>query len=338
MSVAQAQQSDSSTINSSAEQPVEQSSQDVLNEQNNSVAQASSDASEWLENLARASQTLNYQISFVLLKEGMDSRPYVWRHAVMQDGTQMEQLNLLNGPGSEMLRVNDQVSYFEANKRPYTLQSDALPGPIPSRLLQNPLSLKESYDFVTVGKERVSGRKAQHVRIVSRDKSRFGYNLWLDHETGLLLKMDLVDMSGQMLEQLQVTELIVSPDPHPFFASVDIEALPDVLSLTTVTRNRYAWDLSSLPVGMETVKRDVHRLPLTGSVVSYLLLSDGLVDVSVYIQDQKDAVEGDVLLRHESNTLLTRQMGDVQVTVVGKVPPKTANDIASSVVLNRGVQ
>ncbi|WP_205967804.1 MucB/RseB C-terminal domain-containing protein [Paraglaciecola sp. 20A4] len=292
----------------------------------------SDSAHGWLEKMAYAHRNLNYSISFVLLKPGVDSQPYLWRHGVSEQGVKMEQLNLLNGPGREVVRIGNKVSYFEPNVPPYSLQSNVINGPFPSEFFQQPDEIKASYDFVMVGRSRVSGRAAQQIRVVSKDKSRFGMNVWLDQETGLMLKMNLVDLNGQLLEQIQVTACHVTEQPDDFFEKIEPAMLPEVLELRPQAHTKAIWDIAYMPVGMVEVKRDIHRLPITGLSVEYVMLSDGLVDVSIYMREsQNDGINQDILLRHESDTLLTLNKGKLNVTVVGKLPPETANHIANSI-------
>ncbi|WP_339768479.1 MucB/RseB C-terminal domain-containing protein [uncultured Paraglaciecola sp.] len=292
----------------------------------------SDSAHGWLEKMAYAHRNLNYSISFVLLKPGVDSQPYLWRHGVSVQGVKMEQLNLLNGPGREVVRIGNKVSYFEPNVPPYSLQSNVINGPFPSEFFQQPDEIKASYDFVMVGRSRVSGRAAQQIRIVSKDKSRFGMNVWLDQETGLMLKMNLVDLNGQLLEQIQVTACHVTEQPDDFFEKIEPAMLPEVLELRPQVNTKPIWNIAYMPVGMIEVKRDIHRLPITGLSVEYVMLSDGLVDVSIYMREsQNDGINQDILLRHESDTLLTLNQGKLNVTVVGKLPPETANHIANSI-------
>ena len=301
---------------------------------NPSASRFTSDNTQaWLVKMAKAVSSLNYQISFVVLKPGADALPYLWRHGVTEEGVEMEQMNLLNGPGREVLRVGDQVSYFEPTIPPYSLRSSIINGPLPMAFLRDPIQLAASYDFITVGRSRVSGRAAQQIRVVSKDKSRFGFNLWLDQETGLILKFNMVDLQGQLLEQMQVTELQVSDNMHPYFERVEVAKLPDVIALPETAASPRQWEIGFLPQGMEAIKWDVHRLPITGDVVEYVMLSDGLVDVSVYLQNTPNQNNNDLVLRHESNTFLTRQQGQLLVTVIGKLPPQTADAIASSVKL-----
>jgi sigma-E factor negative regulatory protein RseB len=228
--------------------------------------------------------------------------------------------------------MGEKVSYFEPNVPPYSLHSNSINGPFPGEFLREPTKLTNSYDFVMVGRSRVSGRSAQQIRVVSKDKSRFGLNLWLDQETGLMLKMNMVDLKGQLLEQIQVTSLEVTETADPFFARIESAMLPEVLKVRSTTPLAEKWQITYLPVGMYQVKMDVHRLPVTGERVDYLMLSDGLVDVSIYMRDVAPAtVSQDVLIRHESDTLLTRRQGGINVTVIGKLPATTANNIANSI-------
>lgn len=288
----------------------------------------------WLNKMAEATRSLNFQLSFVVNKPGSDTMPYLWRHAVDENGVELEQLSLLNGPGREVLRIDNQVSYFEPNVPPYTLRSNTINGPLPMVLLQNPQRLLEGYDFILVGRSRISGRAAQQVRIVSKDKNRFGINLWLDQQSGLLLKLNTHDMQGQLIEQIQVTELEVTRTPHLFFSRIEPSQLPGILSVPQIEDMPQRWALNFLPLGMHRIKHDMHRLPLTGNVVEYMMFSDGLVDVSVYLQQASEqSGENEVLLRHESNTILTRRQGPLVVTIVGKLPAQTANAMVNSIVL-----
>jgi sigma-E factor negative regulatory protein RseB len=292
----------------------------------------SDSAQAWLAKMSNAVKTLNYTISFVFLKPGMDSEPYLWRHGVNDSGLQMEQLNLLNGPGREVVRIGNKVSYFEPNVPPYSLQSSIINGPFPSEFLQHPEKLMLAYEFIMVGRSRIAGRAAQQIRIISKDKSRFGLNVWLDQDTGLLLKMNIYGQEAQLLEQIQVTGLQVTKEPDPFFAKIEPEMLPEVVSFSPSTPLNSPWSMEYIPKGMSIVKRDLRRLSGSGEVVEYIMLSDGLVDVSVYLQDRvtnkpQDNLVGTV----QSDTLLNIEHGELNITIIGKLPAETANAIAKSI-------
>jgi len=286
--------------------------------------------SDWMLRLSKVVKTHNFQVAFVQSRVGRETTPFLWRHGIMQDGTTMEQLNLQNGPGRELIRVDGIVSVFEPDVSPYSLRSEFINGPIPSELLYHPDRLKSGYEFVSVGRARVAGRPAQQIRIVSRDNSRFSYQLWLDESTGMLLKLNMLDLQGGLLEQIQVTSLTMTDEPDDYFTRINQTSLPKPMAMVQKQSRPHSWQVGYLPNGMHEVRRDTRRLALTGQVVEYKMFSDGLVDVSVYVQPAADAVGEDLVLRHELSTFLTLTVGKAQVTVVGKIPLQTANAIATS--------
>lgn len=287
-------------------------------------------AEVWLQKLHQALHQLNYKMTFVVVKGDAQAKPYIWRHGIV-DGVQMEHLSLQNGPGSEVFRIGHKVSFFEPNSVPFSLQSNHINSPIPLQFFEAPLALKEAYSFVVVGRSRVSGRAAQQIRIVSEDNTRYNTTIWLDQDSGLLLKMDIMDVNGTLIEQLQVTSLDVTDEPDEYFSKIDQTRLPEITPLPDHSTVQFGWRLNFIPQGMKVIKKDRHRLASSRDVVEYVMLSDGLVDVSVYISQAKDAVKDSGWIKHESETLLSISNGNLEVTVVGKIPPETANKIASSV-------
>lgn len=317
-------------IINAAEDGQDAASAEAAGEAANGAQRQTMTVADWLGRMTYSTQHLNFQVTFVQSRAGQETLPYLWRHAVMEDGTDMEQLNLQNGPGRELIRVGDVVSVFEPDVPPYSLRSDYINGPIPSELLYHPQNLKQGYEFVSVGRSRVAGRPAQQIRIVSRDNSRFSYQLWLDEETGMLLKLNMLDLQGGLLQQIQVSSMTILDTPPAYFARVNQASLPDPMTLAPIQSREHRWEVDYLPTGMVEVRRDIRRLAMTGQVVEYKMFSDGLVDVSVYVQPATDALGSDLVLRHDLNTFLTLTDGKAQVTVVGEIPLKTANAIATS--------
>lgn len=285
----------------------------------------------WLQRLARQTDTLNYEVSFVLNIPGKDAQPFLWRHATMDEDTKIEQLSLLNGPGFENIRVNDVVSVFQPGYPPFSMYGNAIDGPIPDALLHDPQKLQKSYQFLLVGRNRISGRSAQQIRITSIDKTRYGYNLWLDEETGMLLKLNMHGLDGKLLQQIQVTQLRIDDRVTDVFSQLQKDNLPRVIDVINPPQRKHEWRVAFLPVGMKPVKQDIHQLAITGQVAEYSLYSDGLVNVSVYIQAATGVFQEDVNLSNGANTVHSRTDGKVQVTVVGDIPLVTAQRMAKSI-------
>ena len=283
-------------------------------------------ADDALSKLVRAMEQTAYDMSLIVYRPGSEPIPYVWRRGTI-NGERVELLNELNGPGAQILRFGKQVSYFEADKPAYTLAQEYVKGLLPHNLLHAPKTLAQAYDVIYVGRARVAGLSAHQLRIVSKDKSRYSYALWLDEASFLPVKFATFTLEGELLELVQVTHLNVTEDVHPDFAKIDRTTLPPVQHLNPSKDFVLKWTISKLPVGMQEIQRRVTRLAITGELVEHLLLSDGLVDVSVYLQPSGDVAQEDVLLRNQSETFLARVKDNVQVTVIGKIPAQTANTI-----------
>lgn len=294
------------------------------------VTPTTNSAAAWLSKLGHSLRSLNYRIAFVVTQSSGHSLPYLWRHGVV-DGVEMEHLSILNGPGREVFRIADKLSYFEPSVLPFSIRSSNINGPIPQQLFQSPQALTVGYHLLLAGKGRVAGLPAQQVRIVSKHQDRYSFNLWLERNSGLLLKMDMRNAEGKLLEQIQVTSLLITPAPDPYFAKIERAKLPPISPLPLRPSRPATWAFSSLPAGMQMVRRDARILAATGEPVEYALLSDGMVDVSVYLSKASTATIDTGWLQYEALTLLAVNKGVEAVTVVGKIPLETAKGIAAAI-------
>ena len=296
------------------------------------VANDTNPAKTLLLEMANAVHNRNFDASFVVVK-GKSMEPYRWVHA-KQGETELEHLSLLNGAGLEMIRVNDQVTYFEPQSEPYSLKTDSIAGPIPEVLFKDIQQLSEHYDFVLGGKGRIAGRAAQLVRIESKDEHKYNYWIWLDMESGLLLKAAYVNHQGEALEQLQLTHISVTEQPAPMLLEVLNRNFPTPLpenELEGVDSSSTNWEISWLPAGFELLKSDRHKLDLNNELTDYYLYSDGFVEISVFIQRPLPGKRLSGALTSGATTVYVHNGGNFDVSVVGNVPSLTAKAIAESV-------
>jgi sigma-E factor negative regulatory protein RseB len=288
-------------------------------------------AKVWLEQLSSSLKKLNFSTSFVVVKNNQ-AEPYHWYHGVDKQGTEFEILALLNGPRKDTLRKGNIVSYLEPDLQPYSVNSQQISGPIPSVFSANIDDLSQSYDFISVGKSRILGRSAQIIRIVSKDSNRYGYWLWLDQATGLLLKTALITRKGHLLEQIQFTHLEITDKPAVSLLSLAKAELPKVLELPKPQNaNDFAWQVNWLPLGFERIKADRHRISLTKQAVEFMQYSDGLVDISVYVSPSKVAKRTVEYVKDGATVVLNQVVNGKEISVVGKIPGTTAKAIADSV-------
>tara|TARA_B100001057_G_scaffold206692_1_gene207457 strand:- start:6186 stop:7136 length:951 start_codon:yes stop_codon:yes gene_type:complete len=298
----------------------------------NVFANDTNPAKDLLLNMANAVHTRNFDASFVVVK-GKAMEPYRWVHA-KQGETELEHLSLLNGAGLEMVRINDQVTYFEPQSQPYSINTDSIAGPIPEVLFKDIEALSSQYDFVLGGKGRIAGRAAQLVRIESKDEYKYNYWIWLDTESSLLLKAAYVNHKGEALEQLQLTHISVTEQPAPMILEVLNRNFPTPLpgnALEGEKSNATNWRIGWLPNGFKLLKSDRHKLDLNKELTDYYLYSDGFVEISVFVQRPLPGRRLSGSLTSGATTIYVHNGGNFDVSVVGNVPSQTAKAIAESV-------
>ena len=297
-----------------------------------------------LERLSQSLRQLNFNTSFVVVKNNQ-AEPYHWLHGVMdtesKDGeatakVELEILALLNGPRRDILRVGNTVSYIEPEYAPYSIASSQISGPIPAVFGRDISILDDNYHFVPVGKSRVLGRAAQLIRIVPKDAHRYGYWLWLDQDSGLMLKLAVVTRKGQLLEQIQFTHLEISDNVSENLKQLHITDLPKVIELSAKDDDtQLAWQVNWLPNGFNEIKSDRHRITSSKQAVEFMLFNDGLIDISVYVnpsQEKQRAIE----YAHDGATIvLSHVVNNIEVSVVGKIPLASAKKIVSSLSFTR---
>ena len=292
-------------------------------------------AISWLTRLSESLKQRNFSTSFVVVKNNQ-AEPYHWFHGVSIDNDkkpiQLEILALLNGPRRDILRKGNIVSYIEPELPPYSVVSAQISGPIPAIFSGDIAQLQKNYHFVSVGRSRILGRAAQLIRIVSKDQHRFGYWLWLDQQSGLMLKMAVLTRKGKLLEQIQFTHLDLSPSLSDNLLQLQATELPEVIDIPSNYKNHdLSWQANWLPEGFKPIKSNRHRINSTKQAVEFILFSDDLVDISVYVSPSQDKYRAAEIAMDGATVVLNQVNKGFEVSVVGKIPSSTAKKIADSV-------
>ncbi len=288
-----------------------------------------------LERLSISLRKLNFSTSFVVVKNNQ-AEPYHWLHGIGENEQELEIFTRLNGPRLDVLRQGDVVSYIEPDQEPYSIISRDVRSPIPTIFRGNISELEESYRFISVGRSRILGRVAQLIRVVSKDKYRYNYWLWLDQKTGLLLKMAVLTRQGQLLEQIQFTHIEVDEQLSDNLEQFQLTELPEVIELTMQGQNKaLSWQVSWLPQGFTVVKSNQHKLNSHNrsgdKAVEFMLFSDGLVEVSVYVNLSQEEFRAPEYASDGATMVFNHVLQGIEVGVVGDIPLATAKKIAESI-------
>ena len=302
---------------------------------------SSREAQQWLVRMSQAAQQLNYQGNFIYLHNGkLESMRVV--HKFDKEG-ERERLISLNGVAREIVRDNSHVTCILPDDKSVMVDKSRPKKLFPVDLTsQDVMRLSEYYNFELAGQDRIASRDTQIVRVKPRDRFRFGYRLWLDTETGLLLKSDMVDENGKPVEQIMFTGVDFSPSIADELLKPELmgreykwfEHEKDEAASIETEQN---WQVASLPAGFAMTEHGKRMLPTANNPVDHFVYSDGLATVSVYIEKieaQDDLMRG---LSHMGAVhVFGNVVNDFQVTVVGEVPASTVTMIGDSVRYTQG--
>jgi len=195
------------------------------------------------------------------------------------------------------------------------------------------------YRLGTGGEARIAGHTARRVTISPEDSFRYGYDFWLEEQTGLLLKWELFDTNHKPLAKLMFTDFAIGSSVKLDELESDsrdedfIEMKTFGLQNTVVTGSSPRWQPASLPPGFQLASHS-HKTGADG-VYEHMVYSDGLAAVSVYVEQQ--GIESEVkpgISQLGTNNAYTTKQGALQITVIGEVPAITVKTIANEMALS----
>jgi len=312
-----------------------------------SALQAEESPRQWLDDMNEAFGTLSYDGVFSYFG-GEDLASLRVVHMVV-DGERRERLVHLNGAPREIVRRGDEVvCIVQPGDALLELEESIPSGPFARAFVRRYDRISENYGLSFVGEDRVADRAAVRVAVNPRDDDRYGYRLWLDQETRLLLRSELIDGDGKALEIFQFNRI-------RFGDSVDSANLePDsrdgslVTHLTlaskqpqAISREEVSWKVGWLPSGFSMAAADIRRAPSSLKSIDTLMYSDGLAAFSVFVEDMPERGAASMVSRNGATVAVTHRVNGTGehpylVTLVGEIPTPTAQRIARSVVPRGG--
>ncbi|EKE6108380.1 sigma-E factor regulatory protein RseB [Vibrio cholerae] len=302
---------------------------------NSTTAFAEEESAEaLLYQMNEASQHLNYELSYILVKKN-SIEPLLYRHA-RQDDQQLAHLVYLSGPVREVIRRGDEVSYIEPGVEPFTIESGNMVAPTIPMLNTDVAELSRYYDFVKVGRAREAGAACQVLRVVPKDGLRYSYVVWVDEKSHLPLRADLLDRDGEVLEQYRTISFSVSERLAEIMAGLNKVQLPEVLKLPKGSVQETFWQVTWVPDGFQAMELNRYRMAMTERLVESQMYSDGLFNFSVYVSASDNYSLKGQLVRQGRRTLHSVVKGENEISVVGDIPPETAQRIAQSVMFGVG--
>jgi sigma-E factor negative regulatory protein RseB len=322
------------------------------------VASAEDDPQRWLDDMNRAFAELSYD-GIASHYSGQELATLRIVHMVV-DGEQRERLVHLNGAPRQIVRRGKEIVCMVApDDALLALGESVTSGPFAGAFVRRYDGLSELYGLSFFGEDRVADRAAVRLAVMPHDEHRYGYRLWLDRETRLLLRSELIDAEGNRLEIFQFNQIVIGDavDPGALEADDADGTLVSQLTLATedpqpVGRQDVDWQAGWLPDGFALAGADVRTARGSDRPVTRMLYSDGLAAFSLFIEalpgpdvtpmESRDGATVAVAHLLAGDTGQAEQADDAGlaaldarpphlVTVVGEIPVLTARRIAESI-------
>jgi sigma-E factor negative regulatory protein RseB len=302
-------------------------------------AQGTAEALAWLRKIHDATEKLSYSGTFVYQQgERMEAS----RIARLVDaGGAVERLEVVDGLAREIIRTKDGVRCYLPGSQTIKVDRSADLRSFPAVLPDHISGLAAHYEITLGDQSRVAGFDCQTVILKPRDGLRYGYKLWADIKSGMLLKSRTLDEGGHTVEQFRFTQLTLGGVTRERIkarhASRSRDWKVDDAAVVPADLAGAGWIVNAdqLPGFRKVV--EVQRNLRESRPVRHVVYSDGLAAVSVFIEPMrngKDAPRTGLASAGAIN-VFTREVANHLVTVVGEAPAASVQRVANTVEFRR---
>jgi sigma-E factor negative regulatory protein RseB len=307
------------------------------------------DGVNWLQTMAFAAHQTDYSGIFVY-RYGKHVETTRITHIADRDG-EHGRLESLDGIRREVIRHNDKIWCFVGDHQVEMMQRQ-VGHEFPALLPQELALLNENYLIKQAEEERLAGFHTHAVILKPKDNLRFTHKMWADSASGLMLKSEVLDEHGGVIEQYSFTQLSIGGDVDRKWMEAGRPAANSRAQDPHQTRALYAetprpaqaasqaepaavssgWVVDAPPPGFKKITEVRRQLRGRDTPVIQMVFSDGLAGISVFVE--KSDSDGDDKTGLSSQGLIqvySRLSDGYLVTVVGEVPPRTVIRVGDSV-------
>lgn len=290
---------------------------------------SSRSVSEWLSRMHEASRQRSYTGTLVVSAGAAMSASKIWH--VCDGQQQVERIDSLTGAPRTTIRRNNEVITFAPESKTATVEKRESLGLFPDMGRTPSNQIPQFYSAREVGVQRVAGHLADTVEILPRDEWRFGYRIWSEQQSGLVVKIQTLGEQGAVLEQVAFTELQLD-------APVSMDKLKQAMkdtrgyevikpALKKTTAEAQGWRLKEAIPGFQSMSchtREAGQGLAPGQAPMQWVFSDGLASVSLFVEpfdEQRHRQEKPAAVGATHS--VGRRVGDHWVTAMGEVPLAT---------------
>jgi sigma-E factor negative regulatory protein RseB len=302
------------------------------------AAQAQSpETLSWLRKIHEATQRLSYTGTFVYQNGNRSETSRITRY--VDASGDIEKLEIMDGVPREIVRTKDTVRCYlpdsrvvKVEKRLSSRAEREFPALVPERIT----ALARHYDISLGETQRIAGYDCRAVLLTPKDNLRYGYKLYADAASGMLLRAVTVDSEGNEVEKFSFTQLAIGNVTRDMVKPRHAVRAWRVDDAGAEPARLAGWGLAAELPGFRKVTELKRRLG-ESRPVGQMVYSDGLAAVSVFIEPLEGRREppSTGLSSMGAIHIYTREVANHIVTVVGEAPAVSVQRIADSVEFHR---
>ena len=296
-------------------------------------------AAELLNRVHQAAQQQNYEGTFLYQRGNFVQSSRIAHYATRNDG-EFESLESLDGKPRKILRHNDELYTFVHERHLCVVEKRQNKDSFPALMSANGEQVLTVYEPKMLGTDRVAGIESQVIELDPKDANRFAYKLWADTKTGLLLRAQTLDPSGEVLEQMSFSQIRIG-------VPVDKASIASGIKNTsgwTVVRppvepvdmEAQGWQIASPVAGFRKI-RELRR-PMAAHdpanppiPVDQMVFSDGLAAISIFVEPVEKSTRKEGAGSSGATHVLVKRRGDFWITLLGEVPQTTLQQFAAAI-------
>ncbi|MCL2589592.1 MAG: MucB/RseB C-terminal domain-containing protein [Betaproteobacteria bacterium] len=291
---------------------------------------AVADPLAWLDRIGKASRQLNY-IGTFSYQTGWrtETSRIVHRYA---GGVESERMEVLDGSPREVIRQGKEVRCVLPAQHSVIIGQTDTRGSFPGRLPQSYVELTGNYHVRLDGVWRIAGHEAQKLMLEPRDELRFGHVLWAELHSGLVLKSQVLDTKGGVVEQFAFSDVHIGGKVGDAMLAprVKVDADWRVIDVGGDSETQFTsqWILKNPLPGFALMTMMRHR---TGGALQ-MVFSDGLAAISIFIEPAEAGVEArGAYPGGGAVNVFERVAAGHRITVLGEVPASLVQRAAEAV-------
>lgn len=293
----------------------------------------------WLMRVHQAARQSVYTGTFVVSAGGNMASARIWH--VCDGAQQLERVESLSGTPRAIFRRNDQVVTFFPQSRIAIAEVRESLGLFPNLLKSSDSSIGDFYRLRALGTERIAGFEAELFQLLPNDHWRYGYRVWSEKKTGLIIQLQTLDSNAKVLEHAAFSELRLDAEVNvgKLSRSGNTDGYRVLRpNLQKTTADAQGWMLPRPVDGFKAMgcyerpMAPVGGVSGNGQSTMQWVFSDGVATVSLFVEvydSRRHTREGPTSMGGATHTL-TRRIDNWWATAVGEVPPDTLSAFAQA--------